>query len=114
MRERFCSFLLDAYVLFSLSFLCFCEWVGRLSSCNYSLQKSALWLQITLNQENKLMLGFAPDYDHLPLIAKVEVFEYALHNTEGNDLAKVSIATKCMLFFQFFLSSFLNMLSQGC
>ena len=35
------------------------------------------------------MLGFAPDYDHLALIAKVEVFEYALHNTEGNDLAKV-------------------------
>ena len=35
------------------------------------------------------MLSFAPDYDHLPLIAKVEVFEYALHNTEGNDLSKV-------------------------
>lgn len=35
------------------------------------------------------MLGFAPDYDHLPLIAKVEVFEYALQNTEGNDLARV-------------------------
>lgn len=35
------------------------------------------------------MLAFAPDYDHLPLIAKVEVFEHALHNTEGNDLARV-------------------------
>ena len=35
------------------------------------------------------MLSFAPDYDHLPLIAKVEAFEYALQNTEGNDLAKV-------------------------
>lgn len=35
------------------------------------------------------MLSFAPDYDHLPLIAKVEVFEYALQNTEGNDLARV-------------------------
>ena len=32
---------------------------------------------------------FAPDYDHLPLIAKVEVFESALHNTEGNDLSRV-------------------------
>ncbi|KAM7479086.1 hypothetical protein LguiA_027299 [Lonicera macranthoides] len=42
-----------------------------------------------LNQEHKLMLSFAPDYDHLPLIAKVEVFEYALENTEGNDLARV-------------------------
>ncbi|KAG8650536.1 hypothetical protein MANES_07G052645v8 [Manihot esculenta] len=35
------------------------------------------------------VLSFAPDYDHLPLIAKVEVFEYALQNTEGNDLARV-------------------------
>jgi FKBP12-rapamycin complex-associated protein len=35
------------------------------------------------------MLGFAPDYDNLPLIAKVEVFDYALQNTEGNDLARV-------------------------
>lgn len=45
--------------------------------------------QIPLNQEHRLMLAFAPDYDHLPLIAKVEVFEHALQNTEGNDLAKV-------------------------
>ncbi|MED6119140.1 hypothetical protein PIB30_009243 [Stylosanthes scabra] len=44
---------------------------------------------ITLNQEHKYMLSFAPDYDHLPLIAKVEVFEYALNNTEGNDLSRV-------------------------
>mgnify|MGYP003702377057 CR=1 FL=1 len=35
------------------------------------------------------MLSFAPDYDHLPLIAKVEVFQHALENSEGNDLAKV-------------------------
>lgn len=35
------------------------------------------------------MLGFAPDYDNLPLIAKVEVFDHALQNTEGNDLARV-------------------------
>ena len=47
--------------------------------------------QITLNQEHKFMLSFAPDYDHLPLIAKVEVFDYALQNTEGNDLSRVHI-----------------------
>ncbi|ONK75406.1 uncharacterized protein A4U43_C03F16520 [Asparagus officinalis] len=35
------------------------------------------------------MLAFAPDYDRLPFIAKVEVFEHAWQNTEGNDLAKV-------------------------
>lgn len=59
---------------------------------------SSLWLQITLNQEHKYMLSFAPDYDHLPLIAKVEVFEYALQNTEGNDLARV-----CTIYYLSFL-----------
>jgi FKBP12-rapamycin complex-associated protein len=31
----------------------------------------------------------APDYDNLTLIQKVEVFEYALENTTGQDLYKV-------------------------
>ncbi|KAI8007312.1 Serine/threonine-protein kinase TOR [Camellia lanceoleosa] len=35
------------------------------------------------------MLNFAKDYDHLPLIAKVEVFECALQNSERNDHARV-------------------------
>ena len=45
------------------------------------------------------MLSFAPDYDHLPLIAKVEVFEYALQNTEGNDLSRVSNTKKLVAAF---------------
>ncbi len=36
-----------------------------------------------------LMVRLAPDYQHLTLIQKVEVFEYALANTTGQDLAKV-------------------------
>ncbi len=31
----------------------------------------------------------APDYDNLTLLQKVEVFEYALENTTGQDLYKV-------------------------
>lgn len=31
----------------------------------------------------------APDYDHLTLMQKVEVFEHALKNTNGDDLAKL-------------------------
>lgn len=31
----------------------------------------------------------APDYDHLLLMQKVEVFEHALDNTVGDDLAKI-------------------------
>ena len=31
----------------------------------------------------------APDYDHLTLLQKVEVFEHALEHTNGDDLAKI-------------------------
>ena len=40
------------------------------------------------------MQAFAPDYDRLPLIAKVEAFEHALQSTEGNDLARVNLPSK--------------------
>lgn len=42
-----------------------------------------------LNIEHRLMLQMAPDYDNLTLLQKVEVFEYALDNTTGQDLYKV-------------------------
>ena len=35
------------------------------------------------------MLSLAPDYDHLMVIQKVEVFEHALESTSGEDLHKV-------------------------
>ena len=35
----------------------------------------ALFFQILLNIEHRLMLAMAPDYDNLPLINKVEVFQ---------------------------------------
>lgn len=63
----------------------------------YNLHISVFFVQIFLNQEHRLMLAFAPDYDHLPLIAKVEVFQHALQNTEGNDLAKVLCCLLCLL-----------------
>ncbi|GAV00928.1 TOR [Ramazzottius varieornatus] len=45
--------------------------------------------KILLNIEHRIMLRMAPDYDHLTLMQKVEVFEHALENTNGDDLAKV-------------------------
>ncbi|XP_065870624.1 serine/threonine-protein kinase TOR isoform X2 [Euphorbia lathyris] len=65
------------------------EWVPHCDTLHQLIREYRDARKITLNQEHKYMLSFAPDYDHLPLIAKVEVFEYALQNTEGNDLAKV-------------------------
>ena len=36
-----------------------------------------------------LLVQMAPDYDHLCLMQKVEVFEHALEHTQGDDLAKI-------------------------
>ncbi|XP_026393292.1 serine/threonine-protein kinase TOR-like [Papaver somniferum] len=64
-------------------------WVPNCDTLHHLIREYRDARKITLNQEHKLMLAFAPDYDHLPLIAKVEVFEHALQNTEGNDLSRV-------------------------
>lgn len=48
--------------------------------------------KIMLNLEHKLMQQLAPQnlYDSLTVLQKLEVFEYALSNTAGEDLAKVT------------------------
>ncbi|KAL5013659.1 hypothetical protein ScPMuIL_007929 [Solemya velum] len=45
--------------------------------------------KILLNIEHRLMQRMSPDYDHLTLMQKVEVFEHALEHTQGDDLAKI-------------------------
>jgi len=45
--------------------------------------------KIVLNLEHRLMQRMATDYDHLPLMKKVEVFEHSLELTQGDDLAKL-------------------------
>lgn len=45
--------------------------------------------KILLNIEHRIMLSMAPDYEHLTLMEKVEVFEHALEHTQGDDLAKL-------------------------
>merc|ERR1712012_605737 len=45
--------------------------------------------KVLLNVEHRIMQRMAPDYDHLPLMNKVEVFEHSLENTAGDDLAKL-------------------------
>ncbi|XP_039157640.1 serine/threonine-protein kinase TOR isoform X3 [Eucalyptus grandis] len=64
-------------------------WVPNCDTLHQLIREYRDARKIPLNEEHKYMLNFAPDYDHLSLIAKVEVFEYALQNTEGNDLARV-------------------------
>ncbi|TFK75010.1 phosphatidylinositol 3-kinase [Pluteus cervinus] len=45
--------------------------------------------KVLLNIEYRLMLQMAPDYENSTLLQKVEVFEYALENTTGQDLYRV-------------------------
>lgn len=42
--------------------------------------------KIPLNIEHRLMLGMAPDYDHLTIIQKVEVFRHAVESTSSEPL----------------------------
>ncbi|KAF7309821.1 Serine/threonine-protein kinase TOR [Mycena indigotica] len=46
-------------------------------------------IKLLLNIEYRLMLQMAPDYENLPLLHKIEVFEYAMDNTSGHDLYKI-------------------------
>lgn len=45
--------------------------------------------KILLNIEHRIMLRMAPQYEHLTLMQKVEVFEHALEHTSGDDLVKL-------------------------
>jgi FKBP12-rapamycin complex-associated protein len=45
--------------------------------------------KVRLSIEHMLMQQMAPDYDHCTLMQIVEVFKYALQNTDGFDLQKV-------------------------
>ncbi|KAK4476961.1 hypothetical protein RD792_016131 [Penstemon davidsonii] len=48
-------------------------WVPDCDTLHHLIREYRDARKITLNQEHKLMLSFAPDYDHLPLVPKVEV-----------------------------------------
>ncbi|GKD25591.1 serine/threonine-protein kinase TOR, partial [Tanacetum coccineum] len=72
-------------------------WVPHCDTLHQLIREYRDARKITLNQEHKHMLIFAPDYDHLTLVARVEVFEYALDNTEGNDSTKA-----CELIMEWF------------
>lgn len=44
---------------------------------------------VLLSLEHRNMLEFGPDYDHLPVVAKVEVFTHALACSDGNDMRNI-------------------------
>ncbi|KAJ3362692.1 phosphatidylinositol kinase- protein kinase tor1 [Allomyces javanicus] len=64
-------------------------WVPHCDTLHALIKEYRESRKILLNIEHRLMLQMAPDYENLTLIQKMEVFEYALENTTGQDLAKV-------------------------
>eukprot|EP00798_Chlamydomonas_sp_ICE-L_P022754 gene22754-29922_t len=64
-------------------------WVPNCDTLHALIREFREARKIPLNWEHRLMLGMAPDYDMLTIIQKVEVFEYALDSTSGEDLHKV-------------------------
>ncbi|CAF4657655.1 unnamed protein product [Rotaria sp. Silwood1] len=64
-------------------------WVAQCDTFHALIKEHREKARIMLNAEHRNMQGKAPHYDQLPLINKVEVFEYALNLLEGDDLAKI-------------------------
>ena len=64
-------------------------WVPNTDTLHALIREYRDARKIPLNVEHRLMLGMAPDFDHLTVIQKVEVFEHALDSTSGDDLNKV-------------------------
>jgi FKBP12-rapamycin complex-associated protein len=58
-------------------------WVPNTDTLHALIREYRDARKIPLNVEHRLMLGMAPDYDHLTVIQKVEVFEHAMDSTSG-------------------------------
>ena len=64
-------------------------WVPHSDTLHVLIKEYRDAKDIVLNIEHRLMLQMAPQYDKLTLPQKVEVFQYALDMTEGNDLERI-------------------------
>jgi hypothetical protein len=64
-------------------------WVPHCDTLHQLIREFREQRKVRLSIEHMLMQQMAPDYDRCSLIQKVEVFKYALKNTDGLDLQKV-------------------------
>lgn len=64
-------------------------WVPNCDTLHSLIREYREARKIALNLEHRMILAMAADYDQLPLLNKVEVFQNALDSTDGNDLEKV-------------------------
>eukprot|EP00697_Spironema_sp_BW2_P017838 gnl/Spiro4/9656_TR5124_c0_g1_i1.p1 gnl/Spiro4/9656_TR5124_c0_g1~~gnl/Spiro4/9656_TR5124_c0_g1_i1.p1 ORF type:complete len:2413 (+),score=551.86 gnl/Spiro4/9656_TR5124_c0_g1_i1:148-7386(+) len=64
-------------------------WVPHCDTLHSLIRDYRETRRILLNIEHRLMVQMAPDFEGLTLIQKVEVFQFALDSTKGEDLQKV-------------------------
>ena len=64
-------------------------WVPHCDTLHQLIREFREQRKVRLSIEHMLMQQMAPDYDHCTLMQKVEVFKYALQNTDGFDMQKV-------------------------
>ncbi|KAL1495778.1 hypothetical protein AB1Y20_016640 [Prymnesium parvum] len=65
------------------------SWVAECDTLHALIKEFRDARKIMLNVEHRLMMMMAPDFEGLPVLNKLEVFEYALNHTPGHDLTKV-------------------------
>lgn len=64
-------------------------WVPHCDTLHTLIKEHREARGVLLSVEHRLMLQFAPDYDHLMVLQKVEAFSHAMDNTDGRDLARI-------------------------
>jgi FKBP12-rapamycin complex-associated protein len=64
-------------------------WVHGSDTLNQLIQEYRERKRIEINVERELIKSMYPKYDQLPLLKKIEIFEYAMSQTKGEDLQKI-------------------------
>lgn len=65
------------------------EWLLNCDTLHFLIREYREKKKISLNLEHKIIMKYAPDYEHLTPIQKVQIFEMAIEMTWGNDLAEI-------------------------
>ena len=65
------------------------EWLLNCDTLHSLIREYRERKKIALNIEHRIITKLAPDYEHLTPIQKVEIFETAIENSSGDDLAKI-------------------------
>nr|AWV66626.1 serine/threonine-protein kinase mTOR [Brachionus rotundiformis] len=65
------------------------EWLLNCDTLHSLIREYRDKKKISLNLEHKIITKYAPDYDRLTSIQKVQIFEMAIEMTWGNDLAEI-------------------------